>query len=67
MEKKYPIIVPLDLDEEDVAKLELLMKHWNLDEQATLQRCITETAADLRRKDREAGKGKGDGERPRED
>jgi hypothetical protein len=49
-------IVPLDLGPEDVRKLEFLMERYGLDAQQTLEKCIEEAAADLRRKDREAGR-----------
>ena len=58
MEKKYPIIVPLDLDEEDMRKVRWLMKRWGLDdEQDALRRVIAETAKRIRQEDRDAGKG----------
>jgi hypothetical protein len=45
----------MHLDENDVGKLEYLMKRWNLDERATLQRCFSmETAKAIR--ERKAGK-----------
>jgi hypothetical protein len=53
------------LSPEHERMLQWLMDKWGLDRNATVGRIISETAKEL--EDQDAGKGKGDGERPRED
>lgn len=47
-------IVPLNLEPEDVEKLEWLMRHWNLDAKATIERAITQTVRKLKTEGQEA-------------
>ncbi len=46
--------VSVDLEPEDVAKLEWLMKHWNLDANATMERAITQIVRKLKLEAQEA-------------
>jgi hypothetical protein len=48
-------------------ELQWLMEKWGLDRNATVSRIISEAVREAKQKDQEDGKGKGDGERARED
>lgn len=69
MEKKKDVKrIRVALGAKCEADLEHLMKVWGLDRNAAVGRAISEYARKLKlEEDLEAGKGKGNGERPRED
>lgn len=54
MEEKT--LLSLDLEPEDWRKLRWLMKHYGLDAQQVIEKCIMNGVADLILKDQEAGR-----------
>ena len=66
-EKKDVKRIRVALSPEREAELEHLMKVWGLDRNAAVGKAISEYARKIKLEEQlEAGKGKGDGERPRE-